>query len=396
MKKTGRATKVDKENKEVIEKQGYKIGKDGNSYKCRFGFPKPTIGYDHVYTDTHEGPEVLIACPRNPKVAPEGGTFTIMQEDPTKLELKLLRNHPHINSHIPEIGLIWKGQTDAAPVRSAEQAEEYLTKYMTKNPEASKDHERALKSVVSKKNANIPAKSAVQSMFMEMTKMDKPKEAACLEILKHRHYMEFSVPIRHVSLGHLKKLDLDKEGHELVMADEKSMADAYFNRDQDENFAKLCEEYEKDPKEYYRKLAKFQPEWKYPVEPKEISLYWYVAYFTKGWKMTVQQHCPHFTPAFKRPPNKFSNPEGHALWARATMLQHIPGVKPETLQDEFESINDAMHHFVYESGYCPNLEKEKYEKACINRKELGLAEEDEEDEEEELQEPELCPSIEGK
>ena len=396
MKKTGRATKVDKANKEVIEKQGYKIGKDGNSYKCRFGFPKPTIGYDHVYTDTYEGPEVLIACPRNPKVAPEGGTFTIMQEDPTKLELKLLRNHPHINSHIPEIGLIWKGQTDAAPVRSAEQAEEYLTKYMTKNPEASKDHERALKSVVSKKNANIPAKSAVQSMFMEMTKMDKPKEAACLEILKHRHYMEFSVPIRHVSLGHLKKLDLDKEGHELVMADEKSMADAYFNRDQDENFAKLCEEYEKDPKEYYRKLAKFQPEWKYPVEPKEISLYWYVAYFTKGWKMTVQQHCPHFTPAFKRPPNKFSNPEGHALWARATMLQHIPGVKPETLQDEFESINDAMHHFVYESGYCPNLEKEKYEKACINRKELGLAEEDEEDEEEELQEPELCPSIEGK
>ena len=112
--------------------------------------------------------------------------------------------------------------------------------------------------------------------------------------------------------------------------------------------------------------------------------------------MTVQQHCPHFTPALKRPPNKFSNPEGHALWARATMLQHIPGVKPETLQDEFESINDAMHNFVYESGYCPNLEKEKYEKACINRKELGLAEEDEEDEEEELQEPELCPSIEGK
>ena len=267
---------------------------------------------------------------------------------------------------------------------------------MTKPSEASKDHERALKSVVSKKNANTPAKSSVQSMFIEMCKKDQPKEAACLEILKHRNYMEFSIAMRHISLGHFKKLHLEKSGTDMAITTEKTMADTYFRRDEDEKFAKLCQEFENNPDEYFRKLAKYQPDWKCPVEPKEVSLYWYVAYFNTNWTMSTKPHCPVFKPAFKKIPNKFSQPERHELWATSTMLIYTPGAHPDTILDGFENTDEAMKHFVYESGYCPNLEKDNYEKAIINRKELGLQEEGDEDEEDEFKEPELCPSVESK
>ena len=268
---------------------------------------------------------------------------------------------------------------------------------MGKPGEASKDHERAVKSAISKKNVDAPAKGAIQSMFMEMCNMDIPKEAAALELLHNRHYMNYSCSMRQISLGHDKILHLEKGGDEMAISTEKTMADKYFNRDSDPKFLKLCEDYEKNPDEYFRKLAKYQPDWKCPVEPQKITLYWYVAFFNANWTMSTKPHCPVFSPSFKKAPNKYSSPERHELWAKMTMLIYTPGANPETILAGFENVDEAMEYFVNKSGHCPNLEKKAYEKACINREELGLREEDEEEleDDDELQEPELCPSVEG-
>ena len=399
LKKMGKASNDDKKAEEQLKMAGIKIGKDGNKYKCRFKFPKKVVGYEHEFEETTRGTDMIVNSRRNPTIAPKGAGFQVMDENPNKLELKMLRNHPAVNNHIPEITQIQISNTDWTVVRTQEQAEEYLTKYMGKPGEASKDHERAVKSAISKKNESAPAKSAIQSMFMEMCNMDIPKEAAALELLKNRKYMNFSCPMRHISLGHDKVLHLEKGGEEMAISSEKTMADKYFSRHEDPNFERLCTEYKNNPEEYFRKLKKYQPDWKCPVEPEKITLYWYAAFFNANWTMSTKMHCPVFSPSHKKVPNKFSNPEGFERWAKMTMLIYTPGARPETIMDGFDNVSDAMDHFVRESGHCPNLEKKAYEKACINRAERGLQEEadDElEDEEEEFQEPELFPSsIEG-
>ena len=129
LKKFEKAKKDDKDDAKKLALEGVRIGKDGWKYKCRFGFPKPQVGFEFEYQETYEGTvEMLDRVPRKPKVAPAGADFFAMKENPNKLELKMLRNNPVINGHIPEIAMIEKANTDVTVVRNQEQVEEYLTK----------------------------------------------------------------------------------------------------------------------------------------------------------------------------------------------------------------------------------------------------------------------------
>ena len=270
--------------------------------------------------------------------------------------------------------------------------------YVSKCPDSSKDFKKIARSVISKKNETATAKSVVNSIMMETTKTDTPKEEACLQLLKSRDYMNFSKPMRPISLTHACAIRLDKDGKDLAVSSEKSWADAYFKRDEDEKFLRLCEEYEKDPEEYFRKLRKFQPNWRTPKKPSEIKLIDYAAFFNKNWTMTTSEHFPVFSPAFKNPPHK-SHTERFEQFARTRMLMYTPGAKPETIFNGFDNVEAAMEYFVLESGYCPNSVREEWVEATKEKPSdmahFGDEEASPVEEDEEFAYPDLAPSVEG-
>ena len=203
--------------------------------------------------------------------------------------------------------------------------------------------------------------------------------------------MEYSCAKRQVSLGHNKVLHLDKNPEDLAMSAEKSMADAYFNRTNDEKFQKLCEDYNKDPDEYYRKLKKYQPNWLTPKKPMDLNMHDYVAFFNKNWSMSTTEHFPDFRPGFKKTPNKVQK-ERFERWATTKMLIYTPGAHPDTILDGFATVEEAMKDFVENSGFCPNHIKDEWE---IANEDKECKNEDSDDEEDSNEFPELFPTVEG-
>ena len=128
LKKIRRTNPDDKKQEEQLKMAGFRLGKDGNTYKCRFKFPKEVIGYEHTFEETTSGKEMIVNSKRFCKDDLDGAKFQVMEENPSKMEFKMLRNHPTVNNHIPEITLLQRANTDWTIVRTQEQAEEYLTK----------------------------------------------------------------------------------------------------------------------------------------------------------------------------------------------------------------------------------------------------------------------------
>ena len=132
---------------------------------------------------------------------------------------------------------------------------------------------------------------------------------------------------------------------------QNKIAETYFNRDSDPNFKRLCQEYQANPRAYYKKFKKMKPVYHEPVEPQKVNLDTFTCLFNEDWTVADKEYMPEFYPRF---PEFFKKSKKDTLekWAKREMLTYWPGKKPETLLDGFKSVEDAMNHFVYESGYC--------------------------------------------
>ena len=350
------------ENPAALLKQGIQI-RENEKYACRFKYPKDLIGYKHEYEDATGQNQVISESIRQPTVANIGGAeIKQMPDRKTKNKISCLRNHYTINNYVAEILLIWGANMDYSAILNPKQAQEYCTKYMTKNGESSKDHKKLTKSTIAKKNADAPGKKLISSMLMETIPKDVPKEEACLQLLKGRNYMDFSMPFSFVSLKDTKLVRMDKNGKEHAINKSETLADLYFNRTNDENYLKACVEYDKNPDAFLQRAKRMQPNWTNPVGPKEVTLHDFVAFFTRKWNISAVEHCPQFTPFFKSPPS-IKNLQRFEIWAKNNMLEFIPGATPETICDPGETIKEAMERFVSQSPHCPSLVKEDFEEA---------------------------------
>ena len=87
--------------------------------KCRFGFEKDYHGFVPIWDVNGSS---LVSCDRNEEECSEG--VEIGGGD--KPDLLLMRNHPRMVSHIPELLSIWQANIEGRPVRSYEQVIRYL------------------------------------------------------------------------------------------------------------------------------------------------------------------------------------------------------------------------------------------------------------------------------
>ena len=357
------ATVVEKENPAELAnlyRQGLELHSDGNFYKCRFRFPKQITGYHHEYEDSERGQLISSSNREATNEDSLGAVLRPLPDNKNKMEFACLRNHYTISNHIPEISLIWGANTDFTPLLSPRQAKDYTCKYMTKSGDSSKDHKKIVKSTIAKKNANAPAKKAVQSILMENVSKDTPKEECCLQLLRGRNYMSYNLPMSFVNLKDTRKVNLNKKGDEKAISTQENQAEVYFKRESDPGYKKLCEDFDNDSEDYFRRLKKFHPTWKTAVGPRDLSLHSFVAFFTRKWNFSTSESCPVFSPSFKRPP-KLRHKDRFEVWARSNILKYLPGATPETIVKKDQSVKNAFELFVTESGHCPRFLLEEWE-----------------------------------
>ena len=84
--------------------------KDSKDSECRFGFPKPYIGFVPHYAETEQGGQMLEAVVRETEPKSGGGRMVTMPEggdiDDKGKKLQTLRNHPAMNRFILELGTL--------------------------------------------------------------------------------------------------------------------------------------------------------------------------------------------------------------------------------------------------------------------------------------------------
>ena len=103
-------------------------------YKCRFGFPLPTVGYEpQVAPGEGAGGDILVAM-TNDQTCPSGARFS-PKANPVEPSLvsgynfELNRNHPKLNSTITEQIPFFRANTDAQLILDPEKSMDYITKY---------------------------------------------------------------------------------------------------------------------------------------------------------------------------------------------------------------------------------------------------------------------------
>ena len=107
----GKCSKEDQANIAQLNEKGIEV-KDGQKYDCRFGYPKRLVGYEHFYEEAQNGVDFISNSHRLPEYAPDGACVGSAKEKQTKKDILMLRNHPTINNHIPEILVIHRGGTN--------------------------------------------------------------------------------------------------------------------------------------------------------------------------------------------------------------------------------------------------------------------------------------------
>ena len=131
MKEVGKLKNEEKNSIGQLARQGIEV-KDGKKYSCRFGYPKPPIGYQQTFEDAHGSGDnqIISRSYRVPQVAPSGGVvgFKNMEKQCGPKVLRMLRNNMVVSNHIPEICIIHGANSDCQCVNNQKQLKEYLTK----------------------------------------------------------------------------------------------------------------------------------------------------------------------------------------------------------------------------------------------------------------------------
>ena len=352
-------------------------------HECRFKFPKDPVGFKYE-TELMNDKEVITKVERIPRNLPLGCGVV---EEPSPVgsnvrgsrEFKTIRNHPVVNSHVPEISFLWQGNTDCQIIESNDNALRYLLKYMMKEEVSSTEHQKAMKAAVATINDNLPGRKGFQKILLKSTRRDISRQESMLLLNSDRDYVKMSLIIIPCSLIGNKRLEIKNCGLDEKMARDDGWQDKYFSRETDPNFKKACQDFEKDP-EAWRAL--FPLNYKNPKSPQETSLHNFISFFTKNWYPKKQEAVPYCTPYFQYIP-KCSKKEKHEAYCRTRLLQFKPGANPDNLLTGFENNKDCLQDFVKNDKHCPAFLKDDFETSLESEDSDKESENDKETPEEE-------------
>ena len=131
MKEVGKLRKEEKDNIGQLARMGIEV-KDGKKYTCRFGYPKPLIGYQQTFEDSTCSNQVISSVVRHPEMAPDGAVigYKNLEKGCGPKVLRMARNHMTVSNHIPELSLVHRGNHDAQAINHQKQLKEYVTKVL--------------------------------------------------------------------------------------------------------------------------------------------------------------------------------------------------------------------------------------------------------------------------
>ena len=135
---------------------------------------------------------------------------------------------------------------------------------------------------------------------------------------------------------------------ETIFEKEDNWGDAYWNRDSNEEFIKLCSNYENNPKSFT--IQK---------HPKDLSLREFVVNFSKKWKYAPSENVfPHFFPTYRYVVHKGMHI--YEDYCRSLLLADKPGCTIYNVGSNFESCEEELRDFVENSPFCPDLIKKDF------------------------------------
>ena len=306
---------------------------------CKFHFPKLLVGF------TAEELNLLYTKVHNEMENHAGAVFdgNVLQH---------ARNHPRIVETISEFLLGWRGNTNTRFVESVHQLIEYLLKYIMKATAGSMSFANTVKDITIQTADDAKVTSVFQKLLMRnITEHDMSRTEA-FRIALGMDFVFYSRKFRNVNLMGLRMVvkgdECDGETGAVRKATKDNMADIYWRRDKDSNFADLVEQYNAG------NIVLDCP-------PQDINLYDYVASFEPNWTPSRETYVPVVSPLHHYPPNPRDpkKADNRKDYLRTQLLLFKPGMTPSRLPDDLE---DGMRAFV-QTSHCPKLISEAYWKS---------------------------------
>ena len=125
---------------------------------CRFGFPLLLRGFDKMLAEVDEH-EILDQVLRNEEFA-KAAEFVFGA-------LELLRNHPRLVAHIPELLPIWRGNMDMKLIKSPEALLKYILKYIMKPEAGSLAFTDIIKTLIANADDTTEPRKVFQKILMK-------------------------------------------------------------------------------------------------------------------------------------------------------------------------------------------------------------------------------------
>lgn len=143
-------------------------------------------------------------------------------------ELKILRNHPRIVQHIPEILSIWRGNVDQKLIESLQHLLRYLLKYVLKPEQGSQTFTNILKSLTEDAADDCQVRKVFQKIIMRTTSEHDVSRPECFKLFSDQKFVKFSRPFRCVNILDTRRVNTESEDN--IIATKENRADIYWKR----------------------------------------------------------------------------------------------------------------------------------------------------------------------
>ena len=317
-------------------------------YRCRFGYPLTIKGFRNILL-TIEGKSILDEILRLDDFQC-GAVFEYGT-------LEIMRNHPRLVMHIPELLSIWRGNIDCKLIDSPKHLLKYLLKYLMKPEEGSLQFSEIIKIITNNASDTTPVRKIFQKILLKCVSEHDISKNECWKIVSGEPYVSFSRPFRYLNLTGSRRVMIDPnaEGQPALA---QNFCDVYWQRDSDEHFIEFVRKYESG-------------EVTFSCHPIDISLYLFTCSFSNKWQPSRRLYVAKPTPCFKFVPIP-ENEEYRKVYCETTLLLHKPGTNPNTV-GEYEDLESAMYLFATEDHRCPKVVKDEYLLSLKNKGEPAVA-----------------------
>ena len=131
--------------------------KKENTWDCRFKFPHLIEGWNYNFVEGSAA--VMENFSRNQKCQ-HGGEIS-------EGDLILMRNHPRLVGHNPEVLHIWQANTDAQMIKNLKTALRYIMKYIMKNEKNSEAYNDVIRKILDNAGDDVDVKKLCQRILLK-------------------------------------------------------------------------------------------------------------------------------------------------------------------------------------------------------------------------------------